>query len=43
MENIKSTEAVVYQTPVEVMLICPYCEHKNECSYDGACFEDMSD
>ena len=33
MRENKSTEALVYQTPTTVMLICPYCDHENDYEY----------
>ena len=33
-ERSQSTEALVYQTPTTVMLICPYCDHENDYEYD---------
>lgn len=36
-ERSQSTEALVYQTPTTVMLICPYCDHENDYEYDDFC------
>lgn len=37
MREVKSTEALVYQTPTTVLLICPYCDHENDYEYDDFC------
>ena len=36
-ERSQSTEALVYQTPTTVMLICLYCDHENDYEYDDFC------
>ena len=37
MGEIKATEALVYQTPTTLMLICPYCDHENDYTYSDFC------
>ena len=38
MKEIKTTEALVYQVPTTVMLICHYCNHENDYEYNDFLF-----
>ena len=39
MEQPKEAEVVVRQKPVDVMIVCPYCEHENVMDYTDFCYE----